>query len=64
MSIRNGRIYANLAFLSAQIRKLNAAIYYMKKYLLPEPESSDACIARIKFMNGKPGLLNSQQTGN
>jgi tetratricopeptide (TPR) repeat protein len=34
--------YSNLALLSAQIKKFNAAIYYMKKYLMLGPGASDA----------------------
>ena len=49
MSIRNGRIYANLALLSAQLHQYNAAIYYMKKYLMLEPEAEDARSAQDKI---------------
>jgi len=41
--------YSNLALLSAQIQKFNAAIYYMKKYLMLEPEASDARSAQDKI---------------
>jgi tetratricopeptide (TPR) repeat protein len=41
--------YSNLALLSAQIHKFNTAIYYMKKYLLLEPEASDARGAQDKI---------------
>jgi len=41
--------YSNLALLSAQVSKFDAAIYYMKKYLLLEPEASDARGARDKI---------------
>jgi len=34
--------YSNLALLSAQINRFDAAIYYMKVYLLLEPEATDA----------------------
>ena len=34
--------YSNLALISAQLKKYNAAIYNMKKYLMLEPEASDA----------------------
>lgn len=34
--------YSNLAFLSAQVNNFGAAIYYMKKYILLEPEAVDA----------------------
>ena len=34
--------YSNLALLSAQIHDLQAAIYYMKKYLMLEPDAPDA----------------------
>lgn len=45
--------YSNLALLSAQIQKYDAAIYYMKKYLLLEPESSDARSAQDKIYEWK-----------
>jgi tetratricopeptide (TPR) repeat protein len=41
--------YTNLALLSAQIQNFDAAIYYMKKYLLLEPESSDARSSQDKI---------------
>lgn len=41
--------YSNLALLSAQIKDFDAAIYYMKKYLLLEPEASDARNAQDKI---------------
>jgi tetratricopeptide (TPR) repeat protein len=41
--------YSNLALLSAQIKKFNAAIYYMKKYLMLEPAASDARSAQDKI---------------
>jgi tetratricopeptide (TPR) repeat protein len=41
--------YSNMALLSAQIKNYNAAIYYMKKYLLLEPEASDARSAQDKI---------------
>jgi tetratricopeptide (TPR) repeat protein len=41
--------YFNLALLSARIYKYNTAIYYMKKYLLLEPEASDARSAQDKI---------------
>lgn len=34
--------YSNAALLSARIKKFRDAIYYMKKYLMLEPEASDA----------------------
>jgi tetratricopeptide (TPR) repeat protein len=34
--------YSNLALLSAQIHKFDDAIYYMKKYLMLEPDAEDA----------------------
>ena len=34
--------YSNLALISAQIHNFDSAIYYMKKYLLLEPEAVDA----------------------
>jgi tetratricopeptide (TPR) repeat protein len=41
--------YSNLALLSAQLNRFNAAIYYMKKYLMLEPEASDARSAQDKI---------------
>lgn len=41
--------YSNLALLSAQTYKYSAAIKYMKKYLLLEPEASDARSAQDKI---------------
>jgi tetratricopeptide (TPR) repeat protein len=41
--------YSNLALLSAQVEKFDAAIYYMKKYLMLEPESPDARGAQDKI---------------
>jgi len=41
--------YSNLALLSAQVQKFDAAIYYMKKYLLLEPDASDARGAQDKI---------------
>ena len=41
--------YSNLALLSAQVQKYDVAIYYMKKYLLLEPESPDARSAQDKI---------------
>ncbi|MDO9254118.1 MAG: hypothetical protein Q7U54_01305 [Bacteroidales bacterium] len=41
--------YSNLALLSAQVDKFDAAIYYMKKYLMLEPESPDARGAQDKI---------------
>ena len=41
--------YSNLALLSAQINQFDVAIYYMKKYLLLEPEASDARSAQDKI---------------
>jgi tetratricopeptide (TPR) repeat protein len=40
---------SNLALLSAQVYKFDAAIYYMKKYLLLEPDASDARSAQDKI---------------
>jgi tetratricopeptide (TPR) repeat protein len=45
--------YSNLALLSAQIEKFDDAIYYMKKYLLLEPEASDARSAQDKIYEWK-----------
>lgn len=41
--------YSNLALLSAQTKRFNAAIYYMKKYLMLEPEATDARGAQDKI---------------
>ena len=41
--------YSNLALLSAQVNQFDAAIYYMKKYLLLEPEATDARSAQDKI---------------
>ena len=41
--------YSNLALLSAQLEKFNAAIYYMKKYLMLEPDADDARSAKDKI---------------
>jgi tetratricopeptide (TPR) repeat protein len=41
--------YSNLALLSAQKYQFNAAIYYMKKYLMLEPEADDARSAQDKI---------------
>jgi len=49
--------YSNLALLSAQVDKFDAAIYYMKKYLMLEPESPDARGAqdKIYLWEAQPG---------
>jgi tetratricopeptide (TPR) repeat protein len=41
--------YSNLALLSAQINNFDGAIFYMKEYLLLEPEASDARSAQDKI---------------
>ncbi len=41
--------YSNLALLSAQVSNFDAAIFYMKKYLLLEPDGSDARSAQDKI---------------
>jgi len=41
--------YSNLALLSAQLDKFDAAIFYMKKYLLLEPEAQDVRAAQDKI---------------
>jgi tetratricopeptide (TPR) repeat protein len=41
--------YYNLALLSAQVTRFNAAVYYMKKYLMLEPEAEDARGAKDKI---------------
>jgi len=50
--------YSNLALLSAQTNNFNAAIYYMKKYLLLEPEASDARSAQDKIYEWKARTTN------
>lgn len=45
--------YSNLALLSAQVHRFDAAIYYMKKYLLLEPEAADARSAQDKIYEWK-----------
>jgi hypothetical protein len=41
--------YSNLALLSAQINNFGGAINFMKKYLLLEPEATDARSAQDKI---------------
>jgi tetratricopeptide (TPR) repeat protein len=41
--------YSNLALLSAQLNHFSAAIYFMKKYLMLEPEASDSRSALDKI---------------
>lgn len=41
--------YSNLAILSAQVNKFDTAIYYMKKYLMLEPDATDARGAQDKI---------------
>jgi tetratricopeptide (TPR) repeat protein len=41
--------YSNLALLSAQINRYDAAIFYMKEYLLLVPDASDARTAQDKI---------------
>jgi len=50
--------YSNLALLSAQVHRFDAAIYYMKKYLLLEPDSPDARGAQDKIYEWKAQLDN------
>lgn len=50
--------YSNLALLSAHIGKFDAAIYFMKKYLLLEPEASDARSAQDKIYEWKAMMPN------
>ena len=45
--------YSNLALLSAQISKFYAAVYYMKKYLMLEPDADDARGAQDKIYEWK-----------
>lgn len=41
--------YTNLALLSAQMANFDSAIYYMKKYLMLEPDASDARSSQDKI---------------
>lgn len=45
--------YTNLALLSAQVRDFRAAIYYMKKYLMLEPDAEDARSCQDKIYEWK-----------
>ncbi len=47
--------YSNLALLSAQIDNYEAAIYYLKKYLMLEPEDARAAQDKIYEWEGKLG---------
>jgi len=49
--------YSNLALLSAQVGKFREAIFYMKKYLLLEPESSDSRGAKDKIYEWEAELV-------
>jgi len=50
--------YSNLALLQAQINNFGAAINYMKKYLLLEPEASDARSAQDKIYEWEAMITN------
>ena len=50
--------YSNLALLSAQVHRFDAAIFYMKIYLLLEPEASDARSSQDKIYEWKAQLAN------
>jgi len=50
--------YSNLALLSAQVHRFDAAIFYMKIYLLLEPDASDARAAQDKIYEWKAQLAN------
>ena len=50
--------YSNLALLSAEISRFDAAIFNMKKYLLLEPEAADARGAQDKIYEWKAQLSN------
>ncbi len=45
--------YSNLALLSAQIQRFDAAIFYMKKYLMLLPDAEDARSAQDKIYEWK-----------
>ena len=45
--------YSNLALLSAQLHGYNAAVFYMKIYLLLEPDAADARSAKDKIYEWK-----------
>lgn len=49
--------YSNMALLSSQIMDYNAAIYYMKKYMLLEPDAPDARGAQDKIYEWELLLL-------
>lgn len=49
--------YSNLALLSAQISRFDAAVYYMKKYLMLEPEAEDARGAQDKIYEWKAQMV-------
>lgn len=51
--------YSNLAILSAQLKKYNAAVYYMKKYLLLTPDASDARSAQDKIYEWEDKISNN-----
>jgi tetratricopeptide (TPR) repeat protein len=48
--------YLNIALLTAQRHRLELAIFYMKKFLLLEPDSTDARSAQDKIYEWE-GLL-------
>jgi tetratricopeptide (TPR) repeat protein len=50
--------YSNLALLSAQVHRYDRAIYFMKKYLLLEPQASDARSAQDKIYEWEAMMTN------
>ncbi len=50
--------YSNLALLSAQVGKFDAAIFYMKKYLMLEPDVTDARSAQDKIYLWEAQIVN------
>jgi len=50
--------FSNLALLNAQVHNFDAAIYYMKKYLMLLPEASDARSSKDKIYEWEAQLAN------
>ncbi len=50
--------YSNLALLYAQLNKFDAAVYYMKKYLMLEPDAADARGAQDKIYLWEVQIVN------
>jgi tetratricopeptide (TPR) repeat protein len=53
--------YFNLALLSAQVKRFNPAISYMKQYLMLEPEAKDARSAQDKIYEWELMIQKKQQ---